>query len=117
MTQMPKRFWGTMTEFQNEPEGGGGGFPHEEREITVLRKGFTPDLIREHLTEPPEAASATSFGRDRFLYTGGGNARRLLPLGVDRSLPLGVRPVLRCLLYPLAAAEGVNGVVPTGCAR
>ena len=20
MTQMPKRFWGTMTEFQNEPE-------------------------------------------------------------------------------------------------
>ena len=22
--------------------------------ITVLRKGFYPDLIREHLTEPPE---------------------------------------------------------------
>ena len=65
--------------------------------ITVLRKGFYPDLIREHLTEPPEECVCDFFREgDQFLYTG----------GVDRSLPLGVRPVLRCLLYPLAAAGG-----------
>ena len=26
--------------------------------IIVLRKGFYPDLIREHLTEPPEIGRA-----------------------------------------------------------
>ena len=66
--------------------------------IIVLRKGFYPDLIREHLTEPPEECVCDFFREgDQFLYTGG---------AVDRSLPLGVRPVLRCLLYPLAAAGG-----------
>ena len=76
--------------------------------ITVLRKGFYPDLIREHLTEPPEECVCDFFREgDQFLYTGGAEMPAgFCPLGVDRSLPLGVRPVLRCLLYPLAAAGG-----------
>mgnify|MGYP000032993958 CR=1 FL=1 len=40
--------------------------------ITVLRKGFYPDLIREHLTEPPEECVCDFFREgDQFLYTGG----------------------------------------------
>ena len=30
--------------------------------IIVLRKGFYPDLIREHLTEPPEECVCDFFG-------------------------------------------------------
>ena len=40
--------------------------------IIVLRKGFYPDLIREHLTEPPEECVCDFFREgDQFLYTGG----------------------------------------------
>lgn len=40
--------------------------------ITVLRKGFYPDLIREHLTEPPEECVCDFFQEgDVFRYTGG----------------------------------------------
>ena len=40
--------------------------------ITVLRKGFYPDLIRAHLSEPPEECVCDFFQEgDTFLYTGG----------------------------------------------
>lgn len=40
--------------------------------IIVLRKGFYPDLIREHLTDLPEECVCDFFREgDQFLYTGG----------------------------------------------
>ena len=40
--------------------------------ITVLRKGFYPDLIRAHLSEPPEECVCDFFQEgDTFFYTGG----------------------------------------------
>ena len=40
--------------------------------ITVLRKGFYPDLIREYLSEPPEECVCDFFREgDVFRYTGG----------------------------------------------
>ena len=49
--------------------------------ITVLRKGFYPDLIREYLSEPPEECVCDFFREgDVFRYTGGAG------------MPAGVRP-------------------------
>lgn len=82
--------------------------------IIVLRKGFYPDLIREHLTEPPEECVCDFFREgDQFLYTGGAE----MPAGfcpwawIDlyRSCP----PCPAVPPIPPAAAEGVNVVCCT----
>lgn len=40
--------------------------------ITVLHKGFYPDLIRKYLSEPPEECACDFFREgDVFRYTGG----------------------------------------------
>ena len=40
--------------------------------ITVLRKGFYPNLIRKYLSEPPEECACDFFREwDVFRYTGG----------------------------------------------
>lgn len=52
--------------------GAKGACTMKNVKIIVLRKGFYPDLIREHLTEPPEECVCDFFREgDQFLYTGG----------------------------------------------
>ena len=76
--------------------------------IIVLRKGFYPDLIREHLTEPPEECVCDFFREgDQFLYTGGAE------------MPAGFCPCPA--VPPIPPGSGGRGsmwcAVPTGCAR
>ena len=93
---------------------------HEERENHCAAQGFYPDLIREHLTEPPEECVCDFFREgDQFLYTGGAE------------MPAGFCPWAWIDLYrsvsalscgasytPWQRREGVNVVCCTdGCAR
>ena len=60
--------------------------------ITVLRKGFYPDLIREHLTEPPEECVCDFFREgDQFplAAAGGGQCGVLYRRAAPGDLPVG----------------------------
>ena len=88
--------------------------------ITVLRKGFYPDLIREHLTEPPEECVCDFFREgDQFLYTGGAE----MPAGFCPWAWIDLyRSVSPCpAVPPIPPGSGGRGsmwcAVPTGCAR
>ena len=101
--------------------GAKGACTMKNVKITVLRKGFYPDLIWEHLTEPPEECVCDFFREgNQFLYTGGAE----MPAGfcpwawIDFS-------TARCppcpAVPPIPPGSGGRGsmwcAVPTGCAR
>ena len=81
--------------------------------IIVLRKGFYPDLIREHLTEPPEECVCDFFREgDQFLYTGGAE----MPAGfcpwawIDLYRSVSALSC-GCLLYTSAARNASRGTM------
>ncbi len=88
--------------------------------ITVLRKGFYPDLIREHLTEPPEECVCDFFREgDQFLYTG---ARKCQPASAPGRGSISTARCPPCpAVPPIPPGSGGRGsmwcAVPTGCAR
>ena len=83
--------------------------------ITVLRKGFYPDLIREHLTEPPEECVCDFFREgDQFLYTGGAE----MPAGFCPWAWIDLYPMQAMRSFPCSGGRGSMWcAVPTGCAR